>query len=1096
MRRKASVTALAVAFAMGAVAIPPPVHADPGGPGSADGAASPAAAPTSGRVTLITGDRVTVLPGTKTDEPPHVRIEPGKGRTVSFSQRRFNGRLSVVPSDAQPLIDQGLLDERLFDVTRLLAWHYGDAHRDDIPVITQTSGKGTPAQLKAAEQSKVLPGLGMTAAEIPKAATAETWRSLSAGAGARTLASGITKLWLDGRRSFALDRSTAQIGAPTAWAQGLTGAGVNVVVLDSGYDANHPDLRDVVVQARNFDPDYPDARDDLGHGTHVASIVAGSGQASSGRYRGVAHGARLFIGKVGGPHGPRDSAILAGMSWAAVEVKAKVVNMSFGDLDTQEIDPLEHAVNTLTAQTGTLFVAAAGNGGPQSVGSPGSADAALTVGAVDSGDRLADFSSTGPRTGDKAIKPDVTAPGVDIVAANLDRGTQPPAAPYVSSSGTSMAAPHVTGAAAILAQRHPTWTAERLKAALIGSAVPTGGNGVFQQGAGRVDVARAVAQPVTALPGTLSTVLPHNTGPANKTVVYANSGDTPLTLDLAVEKSGSPPPQGLLSLSTRQVTVPAGGEASVSLTFDRAGAGIGVHAATLVARSGQVSVRTPVGAHVEPESHRLGVEAVAPDGSPGNGTAYAYNLATGEEQPILIRNGTGGARLPAGDWDLYAEFSIGRRPLDHTIAHVPVRVAAGTAPVVLDTRRRKEIRFSVDEPTAVPDFFQMWLANRRNGASWAKQLFFPFSGPDDRFFVLPVQQPGLGFTAWTTLYKQGVPYSPYRYDLVKHHDGGLPADPAYTARTADLAKVTALYRSAGTATGSASIILSSPAGRAAYYRETEVSLPSTVTHYRTPGPGFTWQSVFMDGQSWQSVGDTGRTLQRRDYTEVWNNAVAGPAPQAGDSARTGDELRYAPLSLFADGTPGRLAYDAGVGGTVTLARGGQVLARSEFNDCWDAADCTVRTRLAPEEAEYTLTTVARRGPESGSLSTAAETAWTFRSARTERATPLPLTTVRFTPLGLDDRNRAKRGSLTPIPMRIEPVPGAPAAAVSSLRVEASFDDGATWRQIPVVPGAHGTWTGFLLNPKVGDFVSLRAVAVDRAGTTVKQTITRAYALTP
>ena len=97
--------------------------------------------------------------------------------------------------------------------------------------------------------------------------------------------------------------------------------------------------------------------------------------------------------------------------------------MSLGGGDTPSIDPLEQAVDDLTAAHGTLFVIAAGNaGGTATVGSPGSADSALTVGAVDDEDQLADFSSRGPRVGDDAIKPDITAPGVDIVAAGAANG--------------------------------------------------------------------------------------------------------------------------------------------------------------------------------------------------------------------------------------------------------------------------------------------------------------------------------------------------------------------------------------------------------------------------------------------------------------------------------------------------------------------------------------------------------------------------------------------------------------------------------------------------------------------------------------------------
>ncbi|BFO21138.1 hypothetical protein SHKM778_75260 [Streptomyces sp. KM77-8] len=229
----------------------------------------------------------------------------------------------------------------------------------------------------------------------------------------------VEKVWLDGKRQASLDKSVAQTGAPTAWSAGYDGTGVKVAVLDTGVDQTHPDLAGQEIAERNFS-DAEDSVDRFGHGTHVASTVAGTGAGSQGRYKGVAPGARILDGKVLDDRGGGwDSGIIAGMEWAVAE-GAQVVNLSLGDTDTQGIDPLEETVNRLSAETDTLFVIAAGNegeGGESTVGSPGSAESALTVGAVDKADKLADFSSRGPRVGDGGIKPDLTAPGVDITAA-------------------------------------------------------------------------------------------------------------------------------------------------------------------------------------------------------------------------------------------------------------------------------------------------------------------------------------------------------------------------------------------------------------------------------------------------------------------------------------------------------------------------------------------------------------------------------------------------------------------------------------------------------------------------------------------------------
>src|SRR5262249_51800380 len=149
----------------------------------------------------------------------------------------------------------------------------------------------------------------------------------------------------------------------------------------------------------------------------------------------------------------QESWIIDGMEWAASH--AKVVNMSLGSQEPSDgTTPMDQAVNNLSASTGALFVIAAGNQGtPGWINAPAAADAALTGGAVDGQDQLAWFSNMGPRLNDSALKPDIVAPGVDILAArsHFVDGT----GDYQTMSGTSMAAPHVAGAAAILAERHP-----------------------------------------------------------------------------------------------------------------------------------------------------------------------------------------------------------------------------------------------------------------------------------------------------------------------------------------------------------------------------------------------------------------------------------------------------------------------------------------------------------------------------------------------------------------------------------------------------------------------------------------------------------------
>ncbi|PZG22220.1 S8 family serine peptidase [Nonomuraea aridisoli] len=385
----------------------------------------------------------------------------------------------------------------------------------------------------------------------------------------------------------------------------------------------HPDLAGKVAASRNFVPDYEGDDDLNGHGTHVASTVAGSGAASGGKYKGVAPGATLLDGKVCfnylGRGACPESSILEGMQWAA-QWGAQVVNLSLGADDTPGVDPLEAAVDDLSAEYGTLFVVAAGNvGAEQSIGSPTSADAALAVGAVDKTGVVDSYSSRGPRLDDYGVKPEITAPGTDIVAARSSAGEAgSPGDPYVSFTGTSMATPHVAGAAAILTQAHPDWTAQQRKSALVGAARPNPDFGVFDQGAGELDIVRALKQPVSAAPATVNVGFqkyPQSDETLVRAVTYRNTSDAPVTLKLAMDTAA---PSGLFALSAESVTVPARGESSVELrtSVGAAGGAYGVFSGNLVASAEGVSVRTPFSVFREQPSADLKVSTLDRTGAP------------------------------------------------------------------------------------------------------------------------------------------------------------------------------------------------------------------------------------------------------------------------------------------------------------------------------------------------------------------------------------------------------------------------------------------------------------------------------------------------
>jgi subtilisin family serine protease len=266
---------------------------------------------------------------------------------------------------------------------------------DQAQVTTDAQGRQTTSLLPAADGSVPLyftrqqngeqyPAIHGVAFHAAKQDLKTTLAGLVDPAGHG--AAGLTKLWLDQKVKTTLQSEDQQIGAPAAWAAGLTGAGVKVAVLDTGIDAAHPDLQGRIAAAENFTDPAPDTdvHDAVGHGTFVASEIAGSGAASGGAQRGVADGAALYVGKVLDDTGSgTDSQIIAGMQWA-VDSGADVASMSLGSQDPSDCtDPMSQAAENLAATGRTLFVVAAGNiGRYESVSSPGCAPDVLTVGAV------------------------------------------------------------------------------------------------------------------------------------------------------------------------------------------------------------------------------------------------------------------------------------------------------------------------------------------------------------------------------------------------------------------------------------------------------------------------------------------------------------------------------------------------------------------------------------------------------------------------------------------------------------------------------------------------------------------------------------------
>jgi subtilisin family serine protease len=616
--RSVRVLALVAVAAFAAIVVIPMATASPAGPAPAPPAPDHVGGAT---ITLLTGDQVTYAKRPGGRIATAVDIDPRSGTgTINV----FNDPTGVyaIPDQAEPLIDSGAVDRELFNLEYLAEHGYGDGA--ELPVIVEyperltASAERERAQaLPASDVEQTLESIDSVALGVSKANAESFWASITDGSDLNAPAS---KVWLDGKVEADLSESVPMIGAPAAWQAGFDGAGVKVAVLDTGIDPAHPDVAGKIVASRSFIAGQ-EVTDRHGHGTHVAATVAGAGAAEGGGYKGVAPGAQLAVGKVLGDSGSGPtSSVIEGMEWAAREQGADVINMSLGSCCTAGDDPVSQAVNELTVETGALFVVSAGNSGPQpfTIGAPGAADAALTVASVDKTDRLASTSSRGPRLTNHAIKPDIAGPGVGIVAARA-AGTSlgaPVSDLYTRLSGTSMAAPHVAGAAAILAQRQPEWTPAQLKARLM-STSRNGGTSPYEQGAGRVDIPRALTQTVHATTPSADfgfQAWPPEPGTQTRTVTYANSGDTPVTLDLELSMPGAP--AGLLSVNTDTLTVPARGSADVQvelmLTADQQAGRFGGYLTATA--DGGVQVRTPVGVDIDAQKFTFTVHVVPPSG--------------------------------------------------------------------------------------------------------------------------------------------------------------------------------------------------------------------------------------------------------------------------------------------------------------------------------------------------------------------------------------------------------------------------------------------------------------------------------------------------
>ncbi|MEO7730170.1 MAG: S8 family serine peptidase, partial [Kofleriaceae bacterium] len=719
----------------------------------------------------------------------------------------------------------------------------------------------------------------------------------------------------------------------------------------------------------------------------------------------------------------------------------------------------------------------------------------------------------GPRIGDDAIKPEVTAPGVDIVAARAS-GVPPIGTPvgtaYMALSGTSMATPHVAGAAALILQQHPAWTGAQLKAQLMASAHPTAGLDVFAQGAGRIDVDRGTRQDVAAEPAALSLGIaqfPHDDDPPIvRSVRYHNGGSAPITLALAATLAGPAGP-GVVSVAPATITVPAGGTSDDVVVTVRTDGELanGLYSGALIATAGDIQVETPIGVNRDLETFELTLASIV-DGAPSDAFVDIVSLPDQVFQFVLF-NDTTTIRLPRG---LYAlDASLLRATTGVTLVY-PRFTVDHDATVTFDSAIAQPVDVDVGDPGVAPTMQSWQYVDYATGYTFSSLGFgVPIAagqlGPD-----LPADE----FVGWTFDSFSDHQFFPTRtYHVARSARGRLPDGFHGTIAPDQFATIEAHHAGVAGASYRKGVLALLDDGA----RGLQSSFTFVLDVYeqgsfdrteRFFGPGFVWEQELVDartlpGQPFPTT--VVRSIELRSYapgthsTEIWNRAPTGPAfaattvftdqplDQTSSASRTGDELFVFPSMVADPATPARRITTLASHERVALLRDGAPF----FED--DAAGPALFLDLPPEPATYRYEHELDRDPALFAHSTHVSAAWTFRSAHVAGDAPrsLPLLTMRYLP-ALDDQGTTAARVLV-LPIRFERPPFAGTPLVTQASLEASFDDGAHWHHVPLaVLGDRAL--AVIIHPRGSQDVSLRSTARDLAGNQLEQTIVRAYSV--
>jgi subtilisin family serine protease len=513
--------------------------------------------------TLVTGARIAVVARADGNRsvtatrggPVHIVSTP-KGKYAIPAGRETEG------IDRSLFALETLFDEQLLsgNGTRTSGQSVSpDATSDStIPVLLQTNASPDTVLAAGFESATALHSAGVVAAEYDASTPGSPLEALERRAS-------VERVSYDRHIRFRqADGPPDRVFDPNVSA---TGEGVTVAVLDSGIDATHPDLAGQVVHRHEI-VDEGTTLDPAGHGTSVAGIIAGTGNASDGIRTGLAPDAELIDVRVADKNAfGTVSEVIAGIEYAVRETDADVLTLSLGTISRNR--ELARTVDWAVEQ-GVVVVTASGNRGAyRAVDQIGAQERAITVGATTAGlDTVAPFSAKGP-TGDGRVKPDLVAPGVDILTPRS--GSDRAGVPYVRFGGTSAAAPYVSGTIALMLEDDPTLTTAALKRRLGSTATPLPDANAFEQGSGRVDPEDALDPAVLVDEPVVSPGIVEPGETARQSVTFENVDDRSHQITLESELAhvrSDDSATSVLSLNRSRFTLAPGESVTVEVTID------------------------------------------------------------------------------------------------------------------------------------------------------------------------------------------------------------------------------------------------------------------------------------------------------------------------------------------------------------------------------------------------------------------------------------------------------------------------------------------------------------------------------------------------